>query len=125
MNSPCILVVEDNPKNMKLIRDLLQFNGFDILEAESGEEGIEVARNQRPALVLMDVQLPGIDGREAMKMIKDDDITRAIPVVALTAYAMKGDREQLLAEGFDGYISKPVDIKTLVETITAYLPAIE
>ena len=125
MNNPRILVVEDNPKNMKLIRDVLQFKGFDILEAQSGEEGIEVARGERPTLVLMDVQLPGIDGLEAMKAIKDDEITQDIPVVALTAYAMKGDREQLLAEGFDGYISKPVDIKTLVGTITGYLPATE
>ena len=116
-----ILIVEDNPKNLKLIRDLLQFKGYQTIEADSAEAGIELAREQHPTLILMDIQLPGIDGREAMKVLKADASTQQIPIIALTASAMKGDRERLLAEGFDGYIPKPVDIKTFPEQLESFL----
>ena len=88
-----ILIIEDNAKNLKLVRDILQFKGYTTLEAESGEAGIALARQMRPALILMDVQLPRMDGRAAMKALKADASTREIPIIALTAYAMKGDRD--------------------------------
>jgi two-component system cell cycle response regulator DivK len=116
-----ILIVEDNPKNLKLIRDLLQFKGYQTIEADSAEAGIELAREQHPTLILMDIQLPGIDGREAMKVLKADASTQQIPIIALTASAMKGDRERLLAEGFDGYIPKPIDIKAFPEQLESFL----
>jgi len=116
-----ILIVEDNPKNLKLIRDLLQFKGYQTIEADSAEAGIELAREQHPTLILMDIQLPGIDGREAMKVLKADARTQQIPIIALTASAMKGDRERLLAEGFDGYIPKPIDIKAFPEQLESFL----
>ena len=113
MASAHILIVEDNPKNLKLLRDVLQFKGYIISAAETGEAGVALARAEQPALILMDVQLPGMDGREAAQVLKADASTRHIPIIALTAFAMKGDRERLLAEGFDGYISKPIDIKEI------------
>jgi two-component system cell cycle response regulator DivK len=116
-----ILIVEDNPKNLKLIRDLLQFKGYQTIEADSAEAGIELAREQHPTLILMDIQLPGIDGRKAMKVLKADASTQQIPIIALTASAMKGDRERLLAEGFDGYIPKPIDIKAFPEQLESFL----
>ncbi len=116
-----ILIVEDNVKNLKLVRDVLQFHGYTTLEAESGEAGIELAREQYPALILMDVQLPGMDGRAAMKVLKADTSTQHIPIIALTAYAMKGDQESLLADGFDGYLSKPINIKELPRVVERYL----
>ena len=123
MPDTCILIVEDNLKNLKLIRDVLQFHGYTTVEAETGEAGLELAREQQPALILMDVQLPGMDGSEAMKRLKADERTRHTPVVALTAFAMKGDRERLLAEGFDGYIAKPIDIKEIPKLVAQYLDA--
>lgn len=116
-----ILIVEDNPKNLKLVRDVLQFNGYIILEAETAEAGIELARQRQPALILMDVQLPGMDGQAAMQILKADVHTQHIPIIALTAFAMKGDRERLLATGFNGYIAKPIDIKELPKVIESYL----
>jgi two-component system cell cycle response regulator DivK len=116
-----ILIIEDNPKNLKLVRDVLQFRGYTTLEAETGEAGVELARAQQPALILMDVQLPGMNGREAMQRLKADVHTRHIPIIALTAFAMKGDQESLLAEGFDGYIAKPVDIKELPRVLAQFL----
>lgn len=121
MAGALILIVEDNPKNLKLIRDLLQFKGYQTIEAETAEAGIELARERRPALILMDIQLPGMDGREAMKTLKADTATQAIPILALTASAMKGDREGLLADGFDGYIAKPIDIKEVPKTVEGFL----
>jgi two-component system cell cycle response regulator DivK len=112
-----ILVVEDNEKNMKLFRDVLQASGYDTLEATTGEEAIEVARSSAPALVLMDVQLPGMNGIEALAKLRDDERTAAIPVLALTAQAMRGDRERFLDAGFDGYLSKPVDVIELVNAV--------
>jgi two-component system, cell cycle response regulator DivK len=121
MAAALILIVEDNPKNLKLIRDLLQFKGYQTIEAETAEAGIDLARERRPALILMDIQLPGMDGREAMKTLKADGATSEIPIIALTASAMKGDREALLAEGFDGYIAKPIDIKEVPEVVAGYV----
>lgn len=121
MADALILIVEDNPKNLKLIRDLLQFKGYQTIEAETAEAGIDLARQRHPALILMDIQLPGMDGREAMKTLKGDTATQEIPIIALTASAMKGDREALLAEGFDGYIPKPIDIKEVPKVVASYI----
>jgi two-component system, cell cycle response regulator DivK len=121
MTNAHILIVEDNPKNLKLLRDVLQFKGYIISAAETGEAGVALARAEQPALILMDVQLPGMDGREATQVLKADASTRHIPIVALTAFAMKGDRERLLADGFDGYISKPIDIKVIPQVVEQYI----
>jgi two-component system cell cycle response regulator DivK len=121
MASAHILIVEDNPKNLKLLRDILQFRGYVISAAETGEAGVALARAEQPALILMDIQLPGMDGREATQVLKADTNTRHIPIIALTAFAMKGDRERLLAEGFDGYISKPINIKEIPQVVEQYL----
>jgi len=115
-----VLVVEDNEKNMKLFRDVLQASGFALLEATSGEQAIELAVEHAPALVLMDIHLPDIDGVEALGRLRGEERTASIPVLALTAQAMQGDRERFLAAGFDGYIAKPVDIMALVGTVKEY-----
>ena len=112
-----ILVVEDNETNMKLVRDVLQAKGYSTLEATTGEDAVELARTLDPALVLMDVQLPGIDGIEALAQLRGDERTSAIPVVALTAQAMRGDSERFLDAGFDGYLSKPVDVIELIRVV--------
>lgn len=121
MGGALILIVEDNPKNLKLFRDVLQFNGFETIEADSAEAGIELARERNPALILMDIQLPQMDGRDAMKVLKSEEKTEEIPIIAVTSFAMKGDREQLLNEGFDGYLAKPVDIKELPKVVEHHL----
>jgi two-component system cell cycle response regulator DivK len=115
-----VLVVEDNDKNMKLFRDVLEAKGYTPLEATTGERAVELAADQRPDLILMDVQLPGIDGIEALKRIRADERNESVPIVALTAQAMRGDRERFLEAGFDGYISKPVDVLEFVETVQRY-----
>ena len=112
-----ILVVEDNEKNMKLFRDVLQAAGYTTLEATTGGRAVELAVEQAPELVLMDVQLPDIGGVEALGRLRADERTASIPVLALTAQAMHGDRERFLAAGFDGYLSKPVDIVELLGTV--------
>jgi two-component system cell cycle response regulator DivK len=112
-----ILVVEDNAKNMKLFRDVLEATGYRTVEAGSGRRAIELAREHRPDLVLMDVQLPDFDGVEALRRLRADDRTVSIPVLAVTAQAMEGDRERFLAAGFDGYVSKPVNIVAFVATV--------
>jgi two-component system cell cycle response regulator DivK len=112
-----VLVVEDNEKNMKLFRDVLQATGYNTLEASSGEDAVELAVANTPALVLMDIQLPGIDGLETLSMLRQDERTASIPVLALTAQAMSGDRERFLEAGFDGYLSKPVDVTELIEAV--------
>ena len=121
MPGESILIVEDNVKNLKLVRDVLQFHGYATLEAETGEAGVALAREQRPALILMDVQLPGMDGRATLKVLKADASTQHIPIIALTSFAMKGDRENLLAEGFDDYMAKPIDIKELPKLVERHL----
>jgi two-component system cell cycle response regulator DivK len=117
-----ILVVEDNPLNLKLIRDVLEFEGFEVLTAESGEEGVAVAASDRVDLVLMDLQLPGIDGHEALVQIRSDPQCRAVPVVAVTAFAMKDDIESARRAGFDGYIAKPISVRALPKQLAAFLP---
>jgi two-component system, cell cycle response regulator DivK len=112
-----ILIVEDNEKNMKLFRDILGARGYRTLEAASGERAVELARSHGPDLVLMDIQLPGIDGVEALARLRADDRTARVPVLALTAQAMEGDHERFLAAGFDAYVSKPVDIAELIATV--------
>lgn len=121
MSAKHILIVDDNEKNLKLIRDVLQFKGFTTLEATDGETAVRLATDNSPALILMDVQLPGMSGCDAMKAIKADERTRAIPVIALTAMAMRGTRESLLSDGFDDYISKPVEIKAVLNLVEKYL----
>ena len=115
-----VLVVEDNEKNMKLFRDVLLAAGYRILEATTGEEAVAVATEHSPDLVLMDIQLPDIDGIEALGRLRADDRTASVPVLALTAQAMEGDRERFLVAGFDGYLSKPVDIAEFVATVQGY-----
>jgi len=112
-----VLIVEDNEKNLKLVRDVLQATGYRTLQATTGEEAVELALSQAPALVLMDVQLPGIDGVEALERLRQNERTASIPVLALTAQAMSGDRERFLEAGFDGYLAKPVDVGELIETV--------
>ena len=123
MSGALILIVEDNLKNLKLFRDVLQFKGYQTVEAESAEAGIALARERQPALILMDIQLPQMDGREAMTVLKADERTRQIPIIAVTSFAMKGDREELLASGFNGYLAKPVDIKELPQIVEHHLNA--
>ena len=117
-----VLVVEDNPLNLKLVRDVLLRAGFEVIEARSGEEGVAQARACTPDLILMDLQLPGIDGTQAMRMIKDDPDATDIPIVALTAFAMSEDRERALRSGFDGYLSKPISVRDLPRQISEFLP---
>jgi CheY-like chemotaxis protein len=117
-----ILIVEDNPVNLKLIRDVLEFRGFDVITAQSGEEGVAVASSVSPDLVLMDLQLPGIDGHEALQRIHADPRCRDIPVVAVTAFAMKEDIERAEAAGFAGYIAKPISVRALPEQLARFLP---
>jgi two-component system, cell cycle response regulator DivK len=115
-----ILVVEDNEKNMKLFRDVLNASGYRTLEAATGERAVELVFEHRPDLVLMDIQLPDIDGVEALARLRADERFSSVPVLALTAQAMEGDRERFLAAGFDGYLSKPVNIGEFVATVKRY-----
>ena len=117
MTGERILVVEDNEKNMKLFRDVLGATGYRTLEATTGGEAVLLATEQAPDLVLMDIQMPDVDGVEALRRLRADERTAAIPVLAVTAQAMLGDREHFLAEGFDGYLSKPVNVRELIGTV--------
>lgn len=117
MTGERILVVEDNEKNMKLFRDVLAATGYRTLEATTGGEAIDMASEHTPDLVLMDIQLPDLDGVQALRRLRADARTATIPVLALTAQAMRGDRERFLAEGFDGYVSKPVNVRELVQVV--------
>lgn len=121
MTGDRILVVEDNPLNLKLIRDVLVFQGYDVIEAHSGEEGVDLAHERVPDLVLMDLQLPGIDGVEALRQLRQDPVVGDVPVVAVTAFAMKEDRERAYANGFDGYLSKPISVRALPAQVEAFL----
>ncbi|MDB4873662.1 MAG: response regulator receiver [Gemmatimonadetes bacterium] len=116
-----VLVVEDNPANMKLATFLLESAGHTVLSAIDAEAGLTLARDEKPNLILMDIQLPGMDGLEATGLLKADDATRAIPVIALTALAMKGDEERIRAAGCDGYIAKPIAYKEFLATVTTEL----
>jgi two-component system cell cycle response regulator DivK len=116
-NGQVVLIVEDNEKNMKLARDILQYHGFTTLEATTGEDGVALAREHRPAVVLMDIQLPGIDGVTALERIRGEASTARIPVVAMTASVMKEDRERFDRAGFDGFITKPIDVRAFPEQV--------
>jgi two-component system, cell cycle response regulator DivK len=120
---PTVLVVEDNALNLKLIRDVLEHAGFTVLVATSGEEGVAVATRGGLDLVLMDLQLPGIDGTEAMRRIRAHPGSRELPVVAVTAFAMAADREQVSSAGFDGYIEKPISTRALPELVRRHVGA--
>ena len=114
-----ILIVEDNEKNMKLVRDVLQVKGYATLEAMTGEDGVRLAKERLPALVLMDIQLPGISGIEALKQLRADPATAAIPVIAVTASVMVSDRRNITDAGFDGYVGKPLNLKEFLEAVRA------
>jgi CheY-like chemotaxis protein len=116
-----VLIVEDNERNLKLVRDVLGFAGFTTLEARTAEAGIELARLQKPDIVLMDINLPGMTGFEALAALRADALTASIPVLAVTAYAMKDDRARILAAGFDGYLEKPVDVRALPGQVEALI----
>jgi len=116
-----VLIVEDNSANMTLAVFLLQSAGHTVLSARDAEAGLTLARDEQPNLILMDIQLPGMDGLEATALLKRGDATRAIPVIALTALAMKGDEERIRAAGCDGYIAKPLRYQDLLATVTAQL----
>ena len=121
MAGTLILIVEDNEKNRKLIRDVLQVKGYQTLETETAEEGHNLARKNHPAFILMDIQLPGIDGITALKQLQADPVTKTIPVIAITASAMSYNRQAMLAEGFDDYQSKPISIKDFLEEVRRVL----
>lgn len=112
-----ILVVEDNDKNRVLLRDILLYHGYEVMEASNGEEGIRMAREERPDLILMDLQMPVMNGYDAAAVLKGDPETRGIRLVAVTSFAMKGDRERIMESGFDDYIAKPIDTRELPQKI--------
>ena len=116
-----ILIVEDDPKNLKLIRDLLQIRGYTTLEATDGKQGVDMAREKMPDLILMDIQMPVMDGFEAISILKADPVTKNIPIIALTAFAMQGDREKCMEAGCNGYITKPLDTRAFVTKVKEYL----
>ena len=120
MAGELILIVEDNEKNLKLVRDLLQFKGYRTLEADNATEGIALATEHQPQLILMDIQLPDMDGVAALGRLKAEPTTAPIPVVALTAFAMKDDDARFLSAGFDGYLVKPINIRELPEQVRQY-----
>ena len=112
-----ILIVEDNDKNMKLARDILQAKGYQTLEATTGEDGVRIAKAELPALILMDIQLPGINGIEALRQLRADPATRSIPVIAVTASVMPSHRRDITDAGFDAYVAKPISLKDFVEAV--------
>jgi two-component system cell cycle response regulator DivK len=120
MEGRLVLVVEDNAINMELVRDVLNAKGYRVLEATSGEEGLELAAEHAPDLILLDIQLPGIDGVTTLQRFRENATTAKTTVVALTAQAMEGDRESFLDSGFDGYISKPIDVPEFIRAVGGY-----
>ncbi|MGL1891387.1 MAG: response regulator [Spirochaetaceae bacterium] len=120
-HSKTILVVEDDKKNLRLIRDLLVFSGYKVLEARDGRQGVDITKSNKPHLVLMDIQMPVMDGIEATSLLKKDPDICDIPVIALTSYAMRGDKQRFLDAGCDGYITKPIDISNFLVEIEKYL----
>ena len=121
MANELILIIEDNDKNRKLCRDVLQVKGYRTIESETAEEGLKLALEQTPDLVLMDIQLPGMDGITAMKQLKADPGTQSIPIIAITASAMTHNRTTMLAEGFDGYQTKPITLKDFLGEVERVL----
>ena len=113
-----ILIVEDNELNMKLFHDLLDANGYQTVQTRNGMDALDLARTHNPDLILMDIQLPEVSGLEVTRMLKDDEVLREIPVVAVTAFAMKGDEERIRDGGCEGYISKPISVTHFLETIS-------
>ena len=118
-----ILIVDDNEQHRKLARDVLQFAGFRTLEAAGGVEGLSLAAEHHPDLVLMDIRMPDMKGTEAVRKLREDERTAAIPVVALTSSTMKGDRERFLADGFDGYLEKPIRVREFPDQVRRHLAA--
>jgi CheY-like chemotaxis protein len=121
MAGELILVVEDNEKNRKLVRDVLTVKGYRVVETETGEDGVRLAREHHPALILMDIHLPGIDGIEALRRLRAEPTTAPIPVVAVTASAMTQDRQKIVAAGFDGYQAKPISVRPFLELVREVL----
>jgi two-component system cell cycle response regulator DivK len=116
-----ILIVEDNPTNMKLAQLLLETSGHEVLQAGNALDGLDIARNELPEIILMDIQLPGMDGLTAARLLKEDSKTSEIKIIALTAFAMKGDEEKMRNAGCDGYIAKPIRYKEFLETVDGIL----
>ncbi|MCW5723868.1 MAG: response regulator [Maricaulaceae bacterium] len=116
-----VLIVEDNELNMKLFHDLLEAHGYETLQTRDGLKALDIAREHRPDLILMDIQLPEVSGLEVTKWIKDDEDLAAIPVVAVTAFAMKGDEERIRQGGCEAYLSKPITVSTFIETVRRFL----
>ena len=121
MANELILIVEDNEKNLKLVRDVLRYKGYQTIEAATGEDGVRLAKARIPDLVLMDIQLPGMDGITALGQLRADPATRTIPVMAVTASAMTHDRKKIMAAGFDGYQSKPIKVKEFMDAVREIL----
>ena len=121
MDQKKILIVEDNELNMKLFHDLLEVHGYTILQTKDGREALQLARERRPDLILMDIQLPEVSGLEVTKWIKADDDLKSIPVIAVTAFAMKGDEEKIRSGGCEAYIAKPISVNSFLETIQTVL----
>jgi two-component system, cell cycle response regulator DivK len=117
---PLILIVEDNDKNLKLLRDVLRFKGYETLEAMTGTEGVRLARERKPDLVLMDIQLPDIDGVTALAQIRANAATRDMPVIAVSASVMPDEQQRIAASGFNAYVTKPISVKSFVETVEKF-----
>jgi two-component system cell cycle response regulator DivK len=116
-----VLIVEDNELNMKLFNDLLEANGYGTIQTRSGVEAVELARKHKPDLILMDIQLPEVSGLQVIQWIKDDEALKRIPVIAITAFAMKGDEEKIRQGGCEAYLSKPISVVRFLETVRTYL----
>ncbi len=116
-----VLVIEDNKDNLRLVSYPLKRNGYEVLSAETGEKGLELALEERPFFIIMDINLPGIDGVEATRRIRQSELGEAVPIIAITSFAMRGDRERIMAAGCNGYFEKPIDPTTIVERIHAII----
>jgi two-component system, cell cycle response regulator DivK len=116
-----ILVVEDNPTNLKLVRDVLTFSGYEVIEATTGEDGVRLAEEAEPDLILMDLQLPGIDGAEALRLIRSGERATTVPIIAVTAFAMNDDRTRAFRSGFDGYVEKPISVRALRQQVEDFM----